>query len=95
MQKLNETRAGETGRIVAIQGDARFLSRITSIGLIIGSVIEVIQNQNRRPLLVYARDTMIAVNRRECEKIMLEVIPREQYDHCPAGTAELGQVDAV
>lgn len=95
MQKLSAAKAGERGRIVSIDGDARFLSRITSIGLIIGSVVEVVRNQKRRPVLVYGRDTMIAINRRECEKIMLEVIQNEQYDHRAAGAAELGKVDTV
>jgi ferrous iron transport protein A len=95
MRKLSAVKAGERGRIASINGDARFLSRITSIGLTIGSVVEVIQNQKRRPMLVYGRDTMIAINRKECEKIMLEVMPNEQYDHCAAGTTELGKVDAV
>jgi ferrous iron transport protein A len=76
MQKLSTANRGEKGRIASIHGDARFLSRITSIGLTIGSVVEVIQNQKKRPVLVYGRDTMIAINRSECEKIMLEVVDR-------------------
>lgn len=74
MKKLSAAKNGEKGKIVTIEGNIRFLSRITSIGLTIGSVIEVIQNQKGRPLLVYGRDTMIAINRNECEKIMLEGI---------------------
>ncbi len=73
MKKLSTVQKGETGRVVSIEGDARFLSRIAAIGLTVGSVIEVVQNQKKRPLLVYGRDTMIAINRRECEKITLEV----------------------
>jgi ferrous iron transport protein A len=46
------------------------------VGLTIGSAVEVIQNQKRRPILVYGRDTMIAINRQECEKIMLEAIAK-------------------
>jgi ferrous iron transport protein A len=95
VQKLSAAKKGETGRIVFIDGDTRFLSRIASIGLIIGSVVEVIQNQKGRPLLVYCRDTMIAINRSECEKIMMEVTVNEQYDYRAAGSAQLGKVDAV
>lgn len=95
MKKLSAALSGERGKIISIDGDARFLNRITSMGLTIGSVIEVIQNQSKRPLLIYGRDTMIAINPRECEKIMLEVIAHEQHDHCAAGAAELGQVHAV
>jgi len=33
MKKLSLVKSGESGRIVSIDGDSRFLSRITSIGL--------------------------------------------------------------
>ena len=54
-------------------GDRRYLSRITSIGLTPGCNIEVLQNGKNRPLLIYGRDTMIALNRGESERIMVEV----------------------
>lgn len=95
MKKLSAAKSGERGRITAVDGDARFLSRITSIGLTIGSVIQVIQNQSKRPLLVYGRDTMIAINRSECAKITLEVISNEQHDDCFTRTAKLGKIHAV
>lgn len=73
MKKLSEVKKGEKGKIACLQGDSRFLSRITSIGLTVGSEVEVMQNQKKQPVLVYGRDTMIAVNRDECEKIIMEV----------------------
>ena len=39
MKKLNELDDGSCGTIVAITGDSHFQSRITSIGLTIGSRI--------------------------------------------------------
>ena len=60
MKKLNELSDGSCGRVVAINGDAHFQSRVTSIGLTIGCPFEVIQNPKKRPVLVYARDTMVA-----------------------------------
>ena len=74
MKKLSTAKNGEIGRISSIEGDGRFLNRVTSIGLTLGSTVQVIQNQKKRPLLVYTRDTMIAINPKECEKIMLEVL---------------------
>ena len=47
MKKLNELGDGSCGTIVAIIGDSHFQSRITSIGLTIGSRIEVIQNPKK------------------------------------------------
>lgn len=74
MQKLTEIVAGSKGCVAAIHGDAHFLSRITSIGLTIGCPVEILQNEMRQPVLIYGRDTMIALNRKEGDKILLEVL---------------------
>ncbi|WP_330369214.1 FeoA family protein [Butyrivibrio sp. AC2005] len=52
-----------------MSGDDRFMSRITSIGLTPGCSIRVIRNDKNRPMLIYSRDTMIALNRNECKGI--------------------------
>ena len=72
MKTLVEVKKDESGIIAAVNGDARFVSRITSIGLTPGCRVTVIKNEKHRPLLVYSRDTMIALNRRECENIAVE-----------------------
>ncbi|MCR5766605.1 MAG: ferrous iron transport protein A [Treponema sp.] len=72
MKKLSELKKDSMGVIVSIKGDSRFISRITSIGLTPGCSLTVIKNEKRRPLLVYSRDTMIALNRNECEWIEVE-----------------------
>lgn len=69
MKKLSELKKDENGIIASINGDARFVSRITSIGLTPGCRISIIKNEKRRPILVYSRDTMIALNRNECDGI--------------------------
>ena len=69
MKKLSELKKDENGIIASINGDARFVSRITSIGLTPGCRISIIKNEKRRPILVYSRDTMIALNRNECDEI--------------------------
>ena len=55
-------------RLSQSPGDSHFQSRITSIGLTIGSRIEVIQNPKKQPVLLYNRDTMVALNKNEAEK---------------------------
>lgn len=45
-----------------LSGDQRFISRITSIGLTPGCNLRVLRNDKNRPMLVYSRDTMIALN---------------------------------
>lgn len=74
--KLTEARAGQKGIITEMHGDARFISRITSIGLTLGCPIEVLQNEKKQPMLVYGRDTMVAINREECEKIEIEDVKK-------------------
>jgi len=74
MTKLTELKTGSKAQITTINGDKRYLSRITSIGLNVGCKIEVLQNVKARPILVYGRDTMIALNRNECNNIGVEVI---------------------
>lgn len=71
---LTELKNGEKAAIVQINGDRRYLSRITSIGLNVGCRVEMLQNVKKKPLLIYGRDTMIALNREESERIMVEVI---------------------
>ena len=71
MNRLSELSGGSAGTIVAINGDSHFQSRITSIGLTIGSRIEVIQNPRKQPVLLYNRDTMVAINKNESDKIMV------------------------
>ncbi len=66
---LNELKEKSEAVVSGLKGDSRFLSRITSIGLTPGSRLSVIKNDKNRPMLIYARDTMIALNRKECEGI--------------------------
>ena len=73
MKKLTELKDGQKAKITGISGDRRYLSRVTSIGLNVGCDIEMLQNVNNRPVLVYGRDTMIALNRNESERITVEV----------------------
>ncbi len=71
---LSEAKANGEVRVSRISGDARFQSRITSIGITPGCALKVIRNDRNRPVLVYSRNTMIALNRKECSGIEVEVI---------------------
>ncbi|MBO6114726.1 MAG: ferrous iron transport protein A [Lachnospiraceae bacterium] len=73
MMNLTELKKGERAMIVQIDGDRRYLSRVTSIGLNVGCKVEMLQNVKKKPLLIYGRDTMIALNREESERIKVEV----------------------
>ena len=74
MQRLQEMKAGQSGNIASAKGDTRFLSRITSVGLTIGCRVEMLRNEKKYPLLLFSRDSVIALNRDESSNILVEVI---------------------
>ncbi|HHW94622.1 MAG TPA: ferrous iron transport protein A [Mogibacterium sp.] len=74
MQNLNEVKVGQKAVITDVKGDSRFLSRVTSIGLSLGCEIDMLYNEKKFPLLLYGRDTVIALNREESQNIFVEVI---------------------
>jgi len=73
MQKLHEMKSGQKGSISGVSGDKRFISRITSVGLTIGCKVEMLRNEKKYPLLLYSRDSVIALNRDESSNITVEV----------------------
>ena len=71
---LNEVKENKEALVSGINGDTRFISRITSIGLTPGCRVRVVKNDKNRPMLVYSRDTMIALNKNECKGIIVEEV---------------------
>ena len=72
MIKLSDAPEGARVRIAATAGTARFLGRVTAIGLTPGCVLDVLQNRRKRPVLVQCRDSAIAIDRGDCESIRVE-----------------------
>jgi len=73
-RSMKDSTAGQRVRIATIEGDSRFMGRITAIGLTIGCEVEIIENQKPLPILIYERDTMVALNRKDSEKVIVEDI---------------------
>jgi ferrous iron transport protein A len=71
MRSLTKLKQNEIGDIETITGDGRFISRITSIGLSVGSTVRVMRNGFGMPMLLYAHDTLIAVSKKEAKKIFV------------------------
>ena len=71
---LSELRENRSAIVTNVEGDSRFISRITSIGLTPGCRVMVMKNDKNRPMLVYSRDTMIALNKNECQGVMVEEV---------------------
>jgi ferrous iron transport protein A len=42
------------------------------MGITVGSTLEIIRNEKKQPMLLFCRDTMVAINRKECEKIKVD-----------------------
>ncbi len=67
--KLSEMKPGKQGMVRSLGRDERFLSRITSIGLTEDARFQVVKNDRKMPVLVYVRETLLALNRKDCDKI--------------------------
>ncbi|WP_234946785.1 FeoA family protein [Olsenella phocaeensis] len=74
MMNLSTAAAGSQVRVTNLGGDMRQLSRLASVGVIPGSVLQVRRNDRRRPLLVFSRDTLLALGRRGCDDIQVEEV---------------------
>ena len=70
--KLTDTKPDQHGVIRAIGGDAHFINRITSIGVTEGTEFQTVRNDKKMPMLIYLRETLIAVNRTDAERIEVE-----------------------
>lgn len=72
MRTLAELKKGEKAVIAGLKGEPRFMNRAVSIGLTPGCHVEMVRHEKNRPLLIYSRDTMIALNGRDGDKIVVE-----------------------
>jgi len=72
MKDLTDHKKGNTCRVASIEGDNRFISRISSMGIAIGSSVDIIQNTFGMPMLLYAHDTLVALSRKEAGKIKVD-----------------------
>ncbi len=70
--KITETRPDQNGLIRKIEGDAHFINRITAIGVTEGTQFQTVRNDKKMPVLLYLRETLIAVNREDAQRIEVE-----------------------
>ena len=74
---LSDTKPGKKYYILSIRDEARLVNRLSSMGLMNGSQIEICQNQKKQPVLIFARDTLIAIGREESKKITVGGVKNE------------------
>ena len=74
-QPLSRIPTGSKGTVKELTGGHAFHSRVVSMGLTVGSNIEVIQHTGRRkgPTLIATGSTRLALGHGMAEKIMVEV----------------------
>ena len=70
---LSDATAGIRYCILEIKEENRLVNRLSSMGLLCGSTIEVWQNHEKQPVLIFARDTLVAIGREESKKSMVGV----------------------
>ena len=72
MNTLDTLSPGSMAHVVQIEGNVRLATRLASIGLVPGSTFRVMRNDKHRPVLVFERDTQVAINREEASCIYVE-----------------------
>ena len=56
----------------ALNGDPELNARFMQLGIVVGSCAEVLQSREKGPMLIRARNTLVAIGRSEAGKIMVE-----------------------
>lgn len=68
---LSDAQPGSRYCILEIKEEKRLVNRLSSMGLLCGSTVEICQNYKKQPVLLFARDTLVAIGREESKKIMV------------------------
>ena len=63
---LSEAIPGNSYFIREIRDEIRLTNRLSSMGILAGTRIEVCQNHKKQPVLLFASDTLVAIGRTEC-----------------------------
>lgn len=69
---LDQLESGQRGVIKELNGEQHFISRATAIGFTPGADIVSVQNYRSLPLIVFLRDTQIAIDRIEAQRIIVD-----------------------
>ena len=71
MITLSEAKPGKKYFVKQIKDEARLLNRLSSMGVLCGNQLEVCQNNKKQPVLIFSRDTLVAIGREESKKILV------------------------
>ena len=73
---LNALKAGEVAAVVDVAGGLSFISRISATGFTRNAEITMVRNWIWGPVIVFIRDTQMALGRAEAKKIMVRKIAK-------------------
>jgi len=68
---LSDAQPGNRYSILEIKKENRLENRLSSMGMLCGTSLEVCQNIRKQPVLVFVRDTLVAIGREESKKIIV------------------------
>jgi ferrous iron transport protein A len=69
---LSDLPVGEAGIVRALNGGKELSSRLASLGVTPGTIIFVVQNFGRGPVMIMVRDTRIALGRGEAQTVLVD-----------------------
>jgi ferrous iron transport protein A len=71
IKMLSEIKTGDQVTLQSITVGRELTSRLTSLGLTPGAMVEVLQNFGRGPIIVNVRGTHVALGRGEARKLLV------------------------
>lgn len=70
---LGRVNANTSASIKTLSGDRRFMTKAIGMGITPGSELFIVRNHKIGPVIVFLRDSFIAISRCEAENITVEV----------------------
>lgn len=71
---LSNLKKGEKAVVIDFVRHGYFLSRVLSKGIRINTIVEIFRNSIAFPMLIFASDTLIAIDKKEAKKIIVKKI---------------------
>lgn len=75
---LSEAQPGKCYIVKEIKEEERLVNRLSSMGVLCQNRLEVCQNNKKQPVLIFVRDTLVAIGREECKKIIVGGLDHEE-----------------
>ena len=74
MPSIDALKEGENAHIENVTGSAGFINRAAAMGITPGAHVTSIQNRGRLPLLLHLRNSLVALDRIDAQRILIHDI---------------------